>query len=885
MATITGTSGNNNVNNSNENPESSDLYDMLGGNDVVRAGGGNDTIFGGTGNDNLRGDAGNDVVYGDDGNDTVRGDAGNDILFGGAGNDLVQGGTGDDFLHGGAGADNIQGEAGNDTVSYEGSSGGVAVTINGSANTGGDAAGDTLSGIENLIGSSFADTLTGDALANLIDGGDGADVISAGDGNDTVIGGLGNDSIDGGTGADSITAGDGNDTVTGGLGNDTIFGGAGDDQITAGPDTATPVNLDFNWTLIGADETNLAGGVTQNTGGINVSTTYTQGFGGSTFSVESSNNPTGNDFDRPIYVAPGETFNPASSAELYRPGGQNASSPDTVLRVDFSAVTDSGFANTVENVRFRISDIDDGSFRDRVTVRAFDANGNEIPVNFTENSASLTVNGNTIEAADGTALLPDAPGGSVLIDIPGPVAYFTITYDNLETAQQAIRLSDIQFQAIPADNDFVAGGDGNDNIIGGIGNDTLDGGADSDTIHGGLGDDSLIGGSGDDQLFGDGGNDTIQGDTGNDRIEGGAGNDNLDGGAGDDTVLGDAGADVIDGKAGNDRLEGGADNDTLRGDVGNDLLFGGSGNDSISGGDDNDTIEGGTGADTLFGDAGNDVFVIRDGDVDTVGGTEFIYGGGQQGGPFEGDFDTIDLSEYGWSRIDIVYDLTSDPSGESGTITLYGPDGVTVVGTIVFTGIEAIIPCFTPGTLILTERGEVAVEALVVGDLVMTRDHGLQSLRWVGRRELSMLDLLADPDFQPIRIVQGAMDGTGPDRDMLVSPQHRVLVAGAAAQLLFGEDEVLVAAKHLLAKPGISRVLPTGGVSYVHILFDRHEIVQSDGIWTESFQPADRMLSAMDKAARDEVLALFPELATESRFFPAARLSLKAYEARVLLAA
>lgn len=101
--------------------------------------------------------------------------------------------------------------------------------------------------------------------------------------------------------------------------------------------------------------------------------------------------------------------------------------------------------------------------------------------------------------------------------------------------------------------------------------------------------------------------------------------------------------------------------------------------------------------------------------------------------------------------------------------------------------------------------------------------------------------------------------------------------------MYFGESEVLVPAKHLIGVPEITRALPSDGVTYVHILFDRHEIVLSDGLWTESFQPAERTLNAMDEAARAEVFALFPELASDTSGFPAARLSLKAYEAKVLM--
>jgi hypothetical protein len=102
--------------------------------------------------------------------------------------------------------------------------------------------------------------------------------------------------------------------------------------------------------------------------------------------------------------------------------------------------------------------------------------------------------------------------------------------------------------------------------------------------------------------------------------------------------------------------------------------------------------------------------------------------------------------------------------------------------------------------------------------------------------------------------------------------------------MLFGEAEVLVAAKHLLGRAEVTRALPREGVTYIHLLFDRHEIVQSDGIWTESFQPAERTLSALEADVRAEVLALFPGLISEPDRYEGARLSLKAHEARVLLA-
>ena len=116
---------------------------------------------------------------------------------------------------------------------------------------------------------------------------------------------------------------------------------------------------------------------------------------------------------------------------------------------------------------------------------------------------------------------------------------------------------------------------------------------------------------------------------------------------------------------------------------------------------------------------------------------------------------------------------------------------------------EPTFVCFRNGTLILTERGNVPVEDLRIGDMVITRDHGAQPLRWIGSRHVDAALLQAFARMRPIRIRAGAL-GTGlPERDLYVSQQHRVLVASAIAQRMFGAAEILVAAKHLTEIAGI----------------------------------------------------------------------------------
>lgn len=205
-----------------------------------------------------------------------------------------------------------------------------------------------------------------------------------------------------------------------------------------------------------------------------------------------------------------------------------------------------------------------------------------------------------------------------------------------------------------------------------------------------------------------------------------------------------------------------------------------------------------------------------------------------------------------------------------------------MTGTMAFSNIEKVTPCFTIGTMIATQRGAVRVEDLAVGDLVETLDHGLQPLRWVGQRVLSLADLIVQPNLRPVRISAGALGAGLPERALMVLPQHRMLVAAARAEMLFGTGEVLMAALHLTGLAGVEQVLPTG-VIYLCLLFDAHELIRAEGTWTESFQPADRTLADMAEAQRAEVAALFPELVEGAAAYPAPRVTLKAYEVRVLL--
>ena len=189
-----------------------------------------------------------------------------------------------------------------------------------------------------------------------------------------------------------------------------------------------------------------------------------------------------------------------------------------------------------------------------------------------------------------------------------------------------------------------------------------------------------------------------------------------------------------------------------------------------------------------------------------------------------------------------------------------------------------VVPCFTAGTLIDTDRGEVPVEALAPGDLVRTQDRGLVPLRWTGSRRVRAEGALA-----PVRI---AGDALGRHRMLEVSPLHRLLVRDVAAELLFGEAEVLVAARDLVNGTTIRR-REGGWVTYVHLLFDRHEIVFAEGLATESFLPGRQMTTLFEREAVAEIAALFPALApmTGDGYGAPARRLLSGREGRLLRAA
>ena len=332
-----------------------------------------------------------------------------------------------------------------------------------------------------------------------------------------------------GAGNDKISAGSGDDTILGGAGNDYIAGNDGDDRIHGDADTTEETT--FSWANQNIEDgVSVTGGITGVTSSGNIQVTMSVDQGENFRSATMERND-------PLY-----DYNELSDSSSIRIlGGAEGSDPNTAkMSIDFSSL-DSGVSDEVSNVTFGIFDIDQAyGFVDEVIVRAYDADGNLIPVNLTAgNSDTLDVNDETgraisTDAGRGTT---NAKTGFLQVDIAGPVSRIEIEYNNHDPDDtgHAIRVGDLKMSTISATD---------------AGNDTLDGGAGNDTIYGDGGDDSLSGGADNDSLSGGSGDDRIEGGTGHDTIAGGTGNDAMSGGD-------DADLFVMEDDFGTDKIAGG----------------------------------------------------------------------------------------------------------------------------------------------------------------------------------------------------------------------------------------------------------------------------------------------------------------------------------------
>lgn len=673
------------------------------------------------------------------------------------------------------------------------------------------------------------------------------DLVSLGD--DVIYAGAGNDSIEAKAGNDLIFGEDGNDTILAGAGNDTVFGNDGEDSVELGSGNDVFFGGDGDdWVNGDLGNDVLHGG----TGDDFLRGSYGQD------TIHSGGTGDGDDFLWGGYMDDLFVFENGFGNDTVEGEDIDETNGDTI---DLSAVTD--------DLRIDLTNInsDSGSISDATSTATYVAVENLI----------LGGGADTIVLADGS-------GFDRVIDFSGPVANgdgtFTAT-DVLDVSavtrdfgNTPITTRDVSVTSDSDGNAVLTFPQGDSLTLVGVDSATLASPAALEAIGVPAASDGIVTGTaGNDLIYsgyiGDDDGDRIDNEDGGllgersdqDHVQAGAGDDLVFAGREADSVQGGAGDDVVYGGGGDDTLLGEGDDDNLFGESGADSLVGGAGNDTLTGGEDADTLQGGDGSDLLFGGEGDDLFVGGS-DGDTVVGGEGT--------------DTLSLKDSG--RLRVNYD---PDNSENGTVDFLDEQG-DVTGSMTFEGIEAVVTCFTPGSIITTDRGFRLVQDLRKGDRVLTRDRGFQHIRWIGRKRLNSATLSASPHLAPITILKDALGPNMPSRDIQVSPNHRVMMSTPHTGMFFGEAEVLVAAKHLVGLKGVFQsTQPT--VTYIHFLCDNHELVQTDQIWTESFQPGVYTMNALQDDQRIEIFEIFPELkSAPSESFPSVRRVLRKHEAAIL---
>lgn len=632
----------------------------------------------------------------------------------------------------------------------------------------------------------------------------------------------GNDTLNGARGNDKLYGNDGADSIIGGAGNDLLVGGGYLDDGGGAPTTPTYILTDLE--------------VENRTPkGNKIKTRIT---------VDFKNGAAQRD------ITASSSFAASQFNQLKIKLGQGSGDKD-VVGIDLGSFKDS--FSLVLNT---------GDAHDKIIFHGADnirISGNTVTYQVSGRSYTVNVSYGGPSGAGNPKLITDTVSGDNLG--PAPTNQATGRNDLADTIHGG------------TGSDTIYGNLGNDRLYGDEGNDYINAGSDEDIARGGIGNDTIDGGRGSDKLFGDEGDDILYGGTRK-------GADTLSGGDGNDSLYGQGGNDVLDGNVGDDYLNGGGQSDLLRGGEGNDTLFGSNGADTLSGQDGNDVLNGGTGPDTLTGGSGNDQFIWAGDSSDVI--TDFGFGSTNADDGDNTNNDFVDLSGV-FNQSTLAAYNTVNGTGfkhpiqalnhdlQDGVVSFNGTDmsGPTLTMTGVTGGMnleQTNVVCFTRGTLIGTDAGEVPVEDLCVGDMIMTRDDGLQELRWVSSCKLDSIDLAHKPNLKPIRIKVGVLGDGKPTRDLVVSRQHRVLLRSKIAKRMFGESEVLLPAQKLLPLDGVD-VLEVGEVEYFHMLFDCHQIVTSNGASTESLFTGPEALKSVSPEARDEIETLFPEI-TDPDFLP-----------------
>jgi hypothetical protein len=354
-------------------------------------------------------------------------------------------------------------------------------------------------------------------------------------------------------------------------------------------------------------------------------------------------------------------------------------------------------------------------------------------------------------------------------------------------------------------NDTLTGGDASATLLGGEGNDKLVAGGGGGILDGGEGDDLLIGGSDDTVILTGSGNNTVEIGSGDATVVLGDGNNTVN--------AADSGANlVITSEGGNNTITLGSGDANVQLGNGNDVIIGGSGDATINGGDGDDTIELGGGNYNVTGGAGADKYVFG---PDASGDAELT--------DFDPESDTLDLSQF-----PVAPQFVDD--GNGGTNVLVGGIVISVPNSPPSevegaTETNPNAPCFLRGTMIRTRDGEVAVENLEIGDLVVTLDGTAKPVKWIGRRGHSARFISRIPSIEPVCFAAGSLDENLPTRNLYVSHDHAMFF-----------DGIFVDAARLVNGTTIVRSAPpVRMIEYFHVELEEHEVIFANGVTSESY--------------------------------------------------
>ena len=238
------------------------------------------------------------------------------------------------------------------------------------------------------------------------------------------------------------------------------------------------------------------------------------------------------------------------------------------------------------------------------------------------------------------------------------------------------------------------------------------------------------------------------------------------------------------------------------------------------------------------------------------------------GGTLSEDLLFMSLAGYGWVFVPMPGSVFTDGDQINSWTTGTWSDTNGVEHTSVV--------CFTSGSEVETPLGVRKIDELNIGDLVLTKDNGPQSIRWIGSRTISSTELMASPKLRPVVIPKDSFGLGIPRRDVKISRQHRVLVHQENLSTLFGDSEVLLPAIGF-EKAGKASIDHTcQDVTYIHVLFETHQIITCDGLQSESFHPGKFGVSCLAENAREELFNLFPDLSGNlDSYGPLARKVLK----------